>query len=107
MKLEMTLVPELSAKTTINSGETFYSHDQFKKLCHFILIPSERQLGAELRVSQWTMLGKMMKLVYENYIAMYNGDEAALKKDFSTQIQPAKEFLEDDFNESDVTYKNS
>jgi len=36
VKLEMTLDPELSAKTTINGDNTFYDQDQFKKLCHFI-----------------------------------------------------------------------
>ncbi|MDP1760555.1 MAG: AAA family ATPase, partial [Candidatus Woesebacteria bacterium] len=51
VKLEMTLEPELSAKTTINGDNIFYDQDQFKKLCHFIFITSERQLASELRVS--------------------------------------------------------
>jgi len=107
VKLEMTLEPELSAKTSINGDDTkpFYDNDQFKKLCHFILIPSERQLGSELRVSQWTMLGKLMKLVYENYISKYGGDEKNLKTTFADKIKPAKDFLEDDFTDNEVTYK--
>ncbi len=105
IKLEMTLNPELNAKTTINDGSTFYQQDQFKKLCHFILIPSERQLKSELRVSQWTMLGKLMRLIYENYIVKYGGDEQRLKEEFAEIIQPAKDFLEDDFVADQVTYK--
>ena len=107
VKMEMTLEPELSVKTSINGDDTkpFYDNDQFKKLCHFILIPSERQLGSELRVSQWTMLGKLMKLVYENYISKYDDDEKNLKATFAEKIKPAKDFLEDDFTTDEVTYK--
>lgn len=107
VKLEMTLEPELSVKTSVNGNEDkpFYDNDQFKKLCHFILIPSERQLGSELRVSQWTMLGKLMKLVYENYVTKYEGDEKNLKEEFAEKIKPAKEFLEEDFSTDEVTYK--
>lgn len=105
INLEMSLEPELTAKTTINDGATFYDQDQFKKLCHFILIPSERQLGSELRVSQWTMLGKLMRLVYENYISKYEGNEQNLKDKFAETMKPAKDFLEDDFTTDEVTYK--
>ena len=105
VKLEMTLDPELSAKTTINGDNTFYDQDQFKKLCHFIFIPSERHLSSELRVSQWTMLGKLMRLVYENYVSQYSGNEQNLKNEFAEKIKPAKEFLEHDFSADEVTFK--
>ena len=105
VKLEMTLEPELSAKTTINGDNTFYDQDQFKKLCHFIFITSERQLASELRVSQWTMLGKLMRLIYENYVAQNSGNEQDLKNKFAEKIKPAKEFLEDDFSTDEVTFK--
>lgn len=105
IKLEMSLEPELTAQTTINDGDKFYDQDQFKKLCHFILIPSERRLGSELRVSQWTMLGKLMRLVYENYVSKYEGVEQNLKDKFAETIKPAKDFLEDDFSDDEVTYK--
>lgn len=105
IKLDMMVEPELAAKTTINGNDTFYDQDQFKKHCHFILIPSERQLASELRVSQWTMLGKLMKLVYENYISQYRGNEHNLKNEFAKKIKPAKEFLENDFSTNEVTFK--
>ncbi|KAF0133969.1 MAG: putative ATP-dependent endonuclease of the OLD family [Candidatus Saganbacteria bacterium] len=105
VKLEMALDPELSAKTTINGNDTFYDQDQFKRLCHFILIPSERHLSSELRVTQWTMLGKLMRLVYENYISHYSGNEQNLKKEFTEKIKPAKDFLEHDFSTNEITFK--
>lgn len=105
IKLEMGLEPELSAKTTINNGEDLYYQDSFKKACHFIFIPSERQLASELRVSQWTMLGKLMKLVYENYVSQYGGNEQNLRNEFAEKIKSAKEFLESDFSTDEVTFK--
>lgn len=104
INLTMSLEPELSSSTTINDNATFYSQEEFKRRCHFILIPSERQLGKELRVSQWTMLGKIMRVVFENYISHYEGDEKLLKEDFAKKILPAKNFLEADFAD-DVTFK--
>jgi len=103
VELTMSLTPELTARTTINGGNTFYGQELFKKLCHFILIPSDRNLTSELKVSQWTMLGKMMRLVYENYVANYDNDEQKLKDDFTDKIATAKAFLENDFSE-DITF---
>lgn len=88
-----------------NSGNGYYMNDEFKKSCHFIFITSERQLASELRVSHWTMLGKLMRLVYENYIIQYSGNEQNLKKDFTEKIKPAKDFLENDFSADKVTFK--
>lgn len=107
IELTMSLNPELSVKTTINGGAPFYYQDNFKKLYHFIYLPADRQLSSELRVSNWTMLGKLMKLVHDNYISHF-GDEATLKREFEEKIAPAKEFLESDFNLSDdvITFKN-
>ncbi|RKS42527.1 putative ATP-dependent endonuclease of OLD family [Gillisia mitskevichiae] len=105
IKLNMSLYPDLTAKTTINNGVTFYGQEKFKKLCHFIYIPSERNLNSELRVSQWTMLGKMMKLIYENYISHFENDENRLKQEFKIKMKPAKDFLENDFSENEVTFK--
>ena len=105
IKLIMSLSPELTAKTTINNGQTFYGQEKFKKLCHFIYIPSERNLSSELRVSQWTMLGKMMRLVYENYVSHYQDDEEKLKNEFKEKMSSAKDFLENDFSETEITFK--
>jgi predicted ATP-dependent endonuclease of OLD family len=58
-------------------------------------------------VSQWTLLGKLMKAIHENYLRIYGGDEDKLRNDFAEKIKPAKEFLEDDFdkNKKTITFK--
>ncbi|MGB3480525.1 MAG: AAA family ATPase [bacterium] len=105
IKLEMRLEPELSAKTTRNSGDTFYYQDNFKRKCHFIYIPAGRKLSDEMRISQWTLLGKLMRIIHNNYIQKYDTDEEKLKKDFEEKIKSAKDFLEADFNPEVVTFK--
>jgi len=107
IKLEMRLEPELFVKTTINNGSDFYYQENFKKEYHFIYIPASRDLTDELRVSQWTLLGKLMKAIHGNYLKKYDNDEDRLKKEFAEKIKPAKDFLEDDFdpNPKSITFK--
>jgi len=105
IRLEMRLEPELFAKTTINNGSDFYYQENFKKECHFIYIPAGRDLTDELRVSQWTLLGKLMKAIHENYLKKYDNNEDRLKKEFAEKIKPAKEFLEEDFDPEAITFK--
>ena len=78
------------------NGDGYFLNEDFKRQCHFIYIPSVRDLRDEMRVSNWTLLGRLMKLVYENYIKHY-GNEDELKKIFQGKIKEAKDFLEDDF----------
>jgi len=108
ISLDMTLSP-LNCKIRLwekykedNKGEGYYLNEDFKKSCHFIYIPSLRDLRDEMRVSNWTLLGKMMKLVYENYIEFYDGEEN-LKSEFAKTIKPAKDFLELDFAKGGAT----
>lgn len=104
VELTMSITPELIAKTTYNGGKPFYGQKEFKSKCHFIHIPSSRFLQSELRVSNWTMLGKMMRLVYENYVKFYSDDEETLKNEFEDAMEPAKNFLQNDFDTSLVTF---
>lgn len=105
IKLKMTLEPELDVSTTINNGETFYKQDNFKRECHFIYIPASRKLSDEMRISQWTLLGKLMRIIHDNYIQKYDNDEEKLKIDFEDKIKLAKDFLEADFNPEVVTFR--
>ena len=113
VSLEMTLQP-LDCKVRLwensnhsdNSGRGYYINEDFKKACHFIYIPSVRDLKDEMRVSSWTMLGKLMKTIYENYVELHDGEEN-LKTEFEEKIKPAKDFLEADFTSgsSKVSFK--
>jgi len=86
----------LTAKSTYNNGKPFWGQDQFKRSCHYLYLPADRQLADELRVSAWTMLGKLMNQVYESYVEYKQGKDV-LTKEFKNKIQMAKEYLEEDF----------
>lgn len=103
VKLEMNLSP-LECKVTSIPSEKYLS-DDFKKKCHFIYIPSNRDLKDQMRVSQWTLLGKIMKDIHQNYILAYKGNEEKLKADLRERIKPAKDFIEYDFDPNSTTFK--
>lgn len=87
-----------------NSGKGYYLNDEFKKSCHFIYVPSIRRLEAQMYVSNWTLLGKLMRTIYEEYVRHYDNDEDRLKSEFKTIMQPPKEFLEADFDQNKITF---
>jgi Predicted ATP-dependent endonuclease of the OLD family len=102
--LVMCCYPSLSCDVRAQPGDRYLSED-FKKKCHFIFIPSQRDLADQMRVSGWTLLGKMMKEIHTNYISKYDGDEEKLKSDLKEIITPAKDFIEADFDSGKITYK--
>jgi predicted ATP-dependent endonuclease of OLD family len=106
IKLEMKMFPEFVCEVRLydNNGNKFYINDSFKKNCHFIYIPSDRDLTSEMRVSNWTLLGKLMKEIHLNYIEKYNGNEESLRDDFKIKMTEPREFLEADFSEK-ITFK--
>lgn len=104
VRLKMDLSPLSCVVQTVPHDR--YVNDDFKKKCHFIYIPSQRDLSAQMRVTSWTLLGKIMKDVHNNYIEHYGGDEERLKGDLRGHIKPAKEFIEQDFNPDVTTFKN-
>lgn len=106
--LHMKMYPEFSCEVRLkseNSDKEYYVNDEFKRNCHFIYIPSNRDLSGQLRVSNWTLLGKLMKEVYQNYVNFYSGDEQKLRDTFKEIMSPPRQFLEDDFDSDSLTYK--
>lgn len=104
VKLEMTLFPNISCTVQSSPNDSFLS-DDFKKKCHFIYTPSHRDLTDQMRVSHWTLLGKMMKEIHQNYVSAYGGNEEKLKSDLKEKIKPAKDFIENDFDATSTTFK--
>jgi len=106
--LRMEMYPEFKCEVRLKSNDAerdYYVNDEFKRKCHFIYISSNRDLGGQLRVTNWTLLGKIMKEVYQNYINFYKGDEDKLRDTFKEIMIPSRKFLEDDFDENNLTFK--
>jgi predicted ATP-dependent endonuclease of OLD family len=105
--LTMQYEPEFNVETKLLSDisdKKYFINEEFKKNCHFIYIPSQRDLSDQMRISGWTLLGKLMRIVYENYVSQYNNEEE-LRKVFKEVMKEPKEFLELDFDEKEVTFK--
>lgn len=117
--LQMEYIPEFKCEArlweshpTPNGGENYYVNDEFKKRCHFIYIPSNRDLSDQMRVGSWTLLGKLMKAIYDEYVRTYSEEgqdlkaaEDKLKEEFKKAMTTAKDFLEKDFAEESITFK--
>ncbi len=103
VKLQMTFNP-LACTVRATPGDTYLS-DDFKKQCHFIYIPSQRDLAGQMRVNGWTLLGRIMKEIHNNYVLSYGGDEEKLKAELRDTIKPAKDFIEKDFDASSTTFR--
>lgn len=108
--LQMTYAP-LSCEVRLwseypndNKGKGYYLNEEFKKSCHFIYVPSVRRLEAQMYVSNWTLLGKLMRTIYEEYVRHYDNDEEKLKAEFKEVMQPPKKFLEADFDSDKITF---
>lgn len=86
------------------SGDGYYINEEFKKSCHFIYIPSDRNLDSQMRVNGWnSLLGKLMKQIHTNYVLHLGEDK--LKEDFSSLMEDPKAFLEADFDPALLTFK--
>ncbi len=106
--LNMEMYPEFKCEVRLRSNDDdkeYYVNDEFKRKCHFIYIPSNRDLASHARVNNWTLIGKLMKEVYQSYVRYYGGDEDSLKEKFKGLMAYPKEFLEADFDEDSLTFK--
>ena len=106
--LRMEMYPEFKCEVRLRSIDTdkeFFLNDEFKRKCHFIYIPSDRDLSSQMRVSSWSLLGKLMKEIYNNYVNFYNGNEEELREKFKELMVEPRHFLEDDFDENNLTFK--
>jgi len=78
---------------TDRTGDEFYGNGKVREQVSFIYIPSERHLEKQLSISNWTLLGKILKKVDENFKASDERIEA-----FEEAMKPPKEILEKDFD---------
>lgn len=106
--LYMEMYPEFKCEVRLKSYDVerdFFVNEEFKRKCHFIYIPSNRDLNGQLRVTNWTLLGKLMKEVYQNYVNFYSGNEEQLRETFKEIMSEPRQFLEDDFDVKSLTFK--
>lgn len=106
---------ENSFNDNTNRNWGYYVNDEFKRMCHFVYIPSQRDLSDQMRVASWTMLWKMMREIYNQYSDFYGTDiewtvnrsegEKKMKEEFTVAMESSKVFLEKEFSVSALNFK--
>ena len=51
----------------LDDNETYYANDDVRKQVQFVYIPADRNLEKQLTISQWTMLGKILKKIDDEF----------------------------------------
>lgn len=92
-------------KVIDQSGNEYWGDGAIREKLSFIYIPSERDLDKQMSISQWTLIGKMLKVIDANFRKKEPGqDLSEIEKEFRASMVAPKEILEKDFSES-LTYK--
>jgi len=84
----------------------YWGNGDVRESVSFLFIPSERNLEKQMTTSQWTLLGKILNQINENF-SQRGGDEELneREKQFREAMRSPREILESDFGtEDEVTY---
>lgn len=109
LELTHTKDPTVSFPTQFTAydahGNKYWASGEVKNQISFIYIPSERELNKEMTISQWTLIGKIMKKINENFRA--NPDPTTklseVETNFRASMKKPQSILESDFS-TDLTY---
>ncbi|OIO55829.1 hypothetical protein AUJ46_00220 [Candidatus Peregrinibacteria bacterium CG1_02_54_53] len=88
-----------------SDGREFWGSGLARDQVSFIYIPSDRSLEKQMSVSQWTLLGKILKKIDENFRKRQAGEHLSdLEKRFREAMEQPKSILESEFHDS-LDYK--
>lgn len=92
--------------TAINSdGKEFYGSGEVRDQMNFIYISSERHLDKQMSVTQWSILGKILQKIDENFRKKDDVEEySELEEDFRTAMDEPRRILESEFPDG-LSYK--
>lgn len=87
-----------------NGNEYWGSGSARDQLC-FVYIPSDRSLEKQMTVSQWTLLGKILRKIDENFRKKEPGQAMnPLEEQFRSAMEHPRSILESDFDDK-LDYK--
>jgi len=92
--------------TAITEDEKeYWGNGDVRESVPFLYIPSERNLERQMTTSQWTLLGKILYKINENFSQRVEGEKLnEREKKFREAMQQPRAILESDFDDSDITY---
>ncbi len=84
----------------------YWGNSDVRESVSFLFIPSERDLEKQMTTSQWSLLGKILNKINENFSQRQEGEELnEREKQFRDAMKSPREILESDFGtEEEVTY---
>jgi predicted ATP-dependent endonuclease of OLD family len=88
-----------------SKDKKYWASGKARDQSSFVYVPSERRLEKEMTVSQWTLLGKILKKIDDNFRAKDEGDELSEKEnEFRNAMQKPRDILESDMGNK-LSYK--
>lgn len=88
------------------NGNEFYGSSDARDQISFIYIASDRNLKKQMSISNWTLLGKILKKIDENFRKKNTNQELGeLEKSFRAAMEEPKKILESE-TDNDLSYKN-
>ncbi len=84
----------------------YWGNGDVRESISFLYIPSERNLEKQMTTSQWTLLGKILSKINENFSQRSQGEELnEREKKFREAMKSPRTILESDFGtKENVTY---
>ena len=87
------------------SGNEYWASGEIRDKISFVYIPSDRNLEKQMSISQWTLLGKILKKIDENFRKKEPNQELSeLEQKFREAMKNPREILESEFGD-DLNYK--
>lgn len=88
-----------------SEGTEYWASGAVRDQISFVYIPSARELEKHMSVSQWSLLGKILRKVDESFRKKDPGDEfSEQEKQFREAMKRPREILESEFSD-DLTYQ--
>ncbi len=82
-----------------NDGRKFWASSEARDQINFIYLPSERSLDKQLSVSNWTLLGKILKKIDENFRRASDDNGQPLEMVFKEAMRQPRAILESEFHD--------
>ncbi|UPA22899.1 AAA family ATPase [Candidatus Peribacteria bacterium] len=86
------------------SGNEYWGSGAARDQVCFVYIPSDRSLERQMTVSQWTLLGKILRKIDENFRKKNSSQDISLEEQFRSAMEHPRSILESDFDDK-LDYK--
>lgn len=89
-----------------SQGNKFYANGDVREAFSFVYLPSEREISKQLGTSQWSVFGKVLTQINENFTFLEEGSEPpnSRVRRFERAIEEPRNILEESFENDLVSF---